>query len=197
MNYYNAIRENKIALSTLEPDSYEQFIISADNFSAFYREKNVEDYLAFFHQNYVTDWIIEEFFNREFYEKLYLSYPKIDETWNISIDPRKNQYTKYWGDVGPNEPVNEDGDEKFSPEWNKFKVKPLEEVKEFLENKKGKILDLGCGSGRHLIKNTNLKFYGVDFSKEMIKFAKINAKEKQMKADSLSFVAFIFSIRNE
>ena len=55
MNYYNAIRENKTALSTLEPDSYQQFIISADNFSAFYREKNVEDYLAFFHQNYLTD----------------------------------------------------------------------------------------------------------------------------------------------
>jgi len=55
MNYYNAIRENKTALSSLKLDSYEQFIISADNFLAFYREKNVEDYLAFFHQNYVTD----------------------------------------------------------------------------------------------------------------------------------------------
>ena len=43
--------------------------------------------------------------------------------------------------------------------WNEYRQKPVEEVIEFLKKEKGKILDLGCGSGRHLIKKENLKFY--------------------------------------
>lgn len=73
----------------------------------------------------------------------------------------------------------------IAEDWNKFRQKQMTEVIEFLEDKKGNILDLGCGSGRHLIKNSNLKFYGVDFSEEMIKHAKINSKEKQIKAEFL------------
>jgi len=75
--------------------------------------------------------------------------------------------------------------DSIAEEWNKFRQKQMTEVVEFLKNKKGKILDLGCGCGRHLIKNQNLRFYGVDFSEEMIKFAKINAKKKQIKAEFL------------
>ena len=63
----------------------------------------------------------------------------------------------------------------IAEEWNKFRRNPIDEVVEFLKNKDGKILDLGCGSGRNLIK-INGKFYCVDFSKKMIKFAKENAK---------------------
>ena len=82
----------------------------------------------------------------------------------------KNQQ-KVWGSI--------------AEEWNKFRQKQMPEVINFLKNKKGKILDLGCGSGRHLIKNPNLKFYGVDFSEQMIKFAKMNANKKQIKAEFL------------
>ena len=60
----------------------------------------------------------------------------------------------------------------IAPKWNKFRVRTSPSVEKFLENKKGKILDLGCGSGRSFINNKNLEFYGVDFSKEMLKYAK-------------------------
>ncbi|MFH1321535.1 MAG: tetratricopeptide repeat protein [Bacteroidota bacterium] len=52
IDYYDAIRENKTVLSAINPDNYQQFIISADNFLIFYDQKNIDDYLAFFKQNY-------------------------------------------------------------------------------------------------------------------------------------------------
>lgn len=70
---------------------------------------------------------------------------------------------------------------EIAPEWNIFRHKPMLEAREFLKDKKGNVLDLACGSGRNLIGNPGLKFYGVDFSEEMIKFAKINANKKQIK----------------
>ena len=55
--------------------------------------------------------------------------------------------------------------------WAEFRSKPTEEVMEFLEGKKGDVLDLGCGSGRNVLDNGELKFYGVDFSGELLKIA--------------------------
>jgi|TARA_Y100000296_G_C5057370_1_gene197979 ubiquinone/menaquinone biosynthesis C-methylase UbiE len=72
---------------------------------------------------------------------------------------------------------------KIALEWNKFRIKPLKEVQEFLKNKKGNILDLGCGTGRNFIKINGL-IYGIDFSSEMIKFAKINAEKKDIKVET-------------
>ncbi len=66
--------------------------------------------------------------------------------------------------------------------WQEFRKKPLKEVIEFLKNKKGKILDLGCGSGRHILKLKEVEFYGVDFSEEMLKLAEKDAKRKKVKA---------------
>ena len=60
----------------------------------------------------------------------------------------------------------------IASEWHKFKNRPSEKALEFLKGKKGKILDFGSGSGRHLIKNNKIEFYLVDFSEEMIKLAK-------------------------
>ncbi len=71
----------------------------------------------------------------------------------------------------------------IAEEWNKFRKNPANEAINFLKDKKGKILDLGCGSGRHLMKKENAEFYCVDFSREMIKFAKKNAKEKNIKSN--------------
>jgi ubiquinone/menaquinone biosynthesis C-methylase UbiE len=75
-------------------------------------------------------------------------------------------------------------------EWAKFRTRPVEEVKEFLDGKKGKILDLGCGSGRNFVESDDLapkgvpsaqtasadadkvgKFYGVDFSGKLLEIA--------------------------
>lgn len=62
--------------------------------------------------------------------------------------------------------------DNIAEQWNEFRTTPVNEVKEFLKNKKGKVLDLGCGSGRNFIKNKNLEFYGTDFSSKLLKFAK-------------------------
>jgi|TARA_Y100000310_G_scaffold17671_2_gene17453 ubiquinone/menaquinone biosynthesis C-methylase UbiE len=60
--------------------------------------------------------------------------------------------------------------------WKTFRVKPFEEVKDFLKNKKGNVLDLGCGTGRNFIK-INGTIYGIDFSEEMLKYAKEYSKK--------------------
>ena len=64
---------------------------------------------------------IEDFFEREFYEKLFEAYPKIDETWEITNHPTKTQLIKYWNGIGPNEVVGYEDDPQYSEEWNKFK----------------------------------------------------------------------------
>jgi len=70
----------------------------------------------------------------------------------------------------------------IAPDWHKYKINPAENVVEFLKNKKGRILDLGSGSGRHLIKNKGT-LYLVDFSGKMINLAKKRAKERKIKAE--------------
>ena len=37
---------------------------------------------------------VEEFFNRKFYDSLYLDYPKIDDSWGVNSDLSKFQYYK-------------------------------------------------------------------------------------------------------
>ncbi len=72
--------------------------------------------------------------------------------------------------------------DKIAEEWNEFKT-PGYKTLEFVKKQKGKLLDLGSGSGRYLIKKKNLKFYLVDFSKEMIKLAKQKAKKLNINAE--------------
>jgi len=66
--------------------------------------------------------------------------------------------------------------------WHKYRNQAPTEVIEFLKDKKGKILDLGCGSGRNLIKLEGVKFYGVDFSKEQLKIAEESIKKEDIDA---------------
>jgi len=70
----------------------------------------------------------------------------------------------------------------IAEDWKKFREKTPGEVEEFLKNKRGNVLDLGCGSGRNFIKNKNITFYAVDFSEKMLNFAKKNAKKSKIKA---------------
>ncbi len=71
----------------------------------------------------------------------------------------------------------------IAKEWNKFKEVPSEFSKDFLSKSTGNILDLGSGSGRHLTKIKNGKMYLIDFSKEMINFAKNKAKKQKIDAE--------------
>jgi tRNA (uracil-5-)-methyltransferase TRM9 len=77
--------------------------------------------------------------------------------------------------------------DNIAPEWYKFKDEPGIMTLEFLKKQKGKILDLGCGSGRYLIKQKDTKLYLVDFSKEMLKFAK--EKAEKINADAEFFLS--------
>jgi ubiquinone/menaquinone biosynthesis C-methylase UbiE len=61
-------------------------------------------------------------------------------------------------------------------EWDEFKEIPSEFSKEFLNKCSGKVLDLGSGSGRHIVSIKEGKMYLVDFSKEMLKLAEKKAK---------------------
>jgi len=76
---------------------------------------------------------IEEFFEQKFYENLFRTYPKIDETWTKSTVFHKSQFVKYWGKTsGQNIVVENEDDPQYSPQWNKFKRYCHSD--EFLEN---------------------------------------------------------------
>lgn len=83
----------------------------------------------------------------------------------------------------------------IAKKWNCFRETPSPSVIEFMKDKTGNILDLGCGSGRNFKAiNKNSRVYALDFSKEMLKFAEGKAKElnlnietKESETDSLSY----------
>jgi len=77
--------------------------------------------------------------------------------------------------------------ENISEEWNEFKQNPSKNAQEFLKDKKGKILDLGAGSGRNIIgiNPKEKEIYFVDFSEKMIKLAKKRAKKEGFPEDSI------------
>jgi len=74
---------------------------------------------------------IEEFINREFYEKLYQTYPTIDNTWSLRSDFSKHQYAKHWC-TEKNSICYPGDDLNFSSYWNKFKT--YCESDEFINN---------------------------------------------------------------
>ena len=70
----------------------------------------------------------------------------------------------------------------ISESWKESRERQISIVVDFLKNKKGKVIDLGCGAGRNLIKNNNLSYTGVDFSKGQLKYAEEYAKKNKIKA---------------
>ena len=71
----------------------------------------------------------------------------------------------------------------IAEEWHKFKKVPAQTTEKFLKNAKGKVLDLGSGSGRNMKKIKNGKMYLVDFSEEMLKLAEKKAKKEKIPAE--------------
>lgn len=59
--------------------------------------------------------------------------------------------------------------------WEEYRIDPIEEVVDFLQNKQGNILDLGCGSGRNFTRVLGTT-YAIDFSQKMLNLAKNKAK---------------------
>ena len=72
--------------------------------------------------------------------------------------------------------------DEIAKPWKTYVVKQIPAVKDFLKNKKGKIIDLGCGTGRNMIPNKNITYYGIDFSKNQLIQAKKHIKLNNIKA---------------
>ena len=73
----------------------------------------------------------------------------------------------------------------IAPEWYKYKKNSDKEVVDFLENAKGNILDLGCGTGRYFNSDTKANLYALDFSEEMLKYAEKRSKELGIKINPI------------
>ena len=84
--------------------------------------EKVFDHSLEFQNRKPTKWtFVEEFFDRTFYEKLYNSYPKWDDTWGGKIGFDKNSNYKIWNGKNPDDiPENYVEDKNFSKTWNEF-----------------------------------------------------------------------------
>jgi ubiquinone/menaquinone biosynthesis C-methylase UbiE len=79
-------------------------------------------------------------------------------------------------------PEQEEVWDNISDLWNEYRKEPFDIVKEFLKGKKGLVIDLGCGSGRNMVANPDISYYGVDFSENQLECARKSANEKGMNA---------------
>ena len=67
-----------------------------------------------------TKWVfVEEFLNRDFYEKLQKSYPKFDNDWEMEDSYDKVSYRKYWK-MDDKKNILPEKDERYSGSWNEF-----------------------------------------------------------------------------
>jgi len=73
--------------------------------------------------------------------------------------------------------------DNLAEDWYELKNNPIKRVLDFLSKQQGKVLDFGSGAGRHLIKIKKGKMYLIDFSEEMIKFAKQKARGRKINAE--------------
>lgn len=71
---------------------------------------------------------------------------------------------------------------KIAEDWSRYRKKQFEDYQKFISNKTGRLLDLGCGSGRNFVKKPDLEIYGIDFSIEMLKYAEEKIKKESINA---------------
>ena len=74
-----------------------------------------------FQENKPAKWaFVEEFFVRDFYEKLYETYPNKDDSWSMESADDKSNYRKWWGTDRSEHFATDVEDTSFSESWNKF-----------------------------------------------------------------------------
>ncbi len=69
---------------------------------------------------------------------------------------------------------------KIAQKWEEMRKVPFEQDLEFIKKQEGKLIDIGCGSGRNFYKKEGLEIYGTDFSEKMIEFAKESKIAKEL-----------------
>ncbi len=83
--------------------------------------KNVFTHDVTFQEKKPTKWIfIEDFFVKDFYEKLYETYPKKDDSWFFETSTSKSAYRKWWAGENNNDISSDVEDPNFSEHWNVF-----------------------------------------------------------------------------
>ena len=83
--------------------------------------ENVLAHSKTFQEQKPTKWaFLEEFFVRNFYEKLYETYPKKDESWFFVSTDDKSSYGKWWREEQAEHIVVDVEDTDFSESWNQF-----------------------------------------------------------------------------
>ena len=83
--------------------------------------ENVLTHSKTFQDQKPTKWVfLEEFFVRDFYEKLYATYPKKDESWFFESAADKSAYRKWWGGEHAQDIATDVKDTNFSESWNQF-----------------------------------------------------------------------------
>jgi len=92
--------------------------------------KNAYEQSSNFKNSNPIKWaFVKEFLDRDFYEELYNTFPKFDDTWNITDDEEKLAYRKFWkmdeenryADGTPREhDLIQEYDSRYSEPWNKF-----------------------------------------------------------------------------
>lgn len=81
--------------------------------------------------------------------------------------------------------------------WKNYVVKKIPLVIDFLKDKKGRIIDFGCGAGRNMLPNPNLEYYGVDFSQNQLLYAKKLLDEENAKnSEKINFKLFKSNIES-
>ena len=96
-------------------------VLLSKNSSKIINEQNLFKYSSGFQNKKPVRWaFIEEFFDRSFYEKLYNSYPKLDDTWKIFDSVDKTGFFKTWANQNQNVPVIYSEDKNLSESWNEF-----------------------------------------------------------------------------
>lgn len=82
---------------------------------------NVFKHSKTFQESKPVKWVfVEDFFVNDFYEKLYETYPKKDDSWRFVSRDDKSAYRKEWGTRKPGEVSMDEEDTNFSKSWNQF-----------------------------------------------------------------------------
>ncbi|MEF8873617.1 MAG: class I SAM-dependent methyltransferase [Candidatus Thermoplasmatota archaeon] len=70
--------------------------------------------------------------------------------------------------------------DSIAEHFDKTRNRPWEEVMEFLEDLRGKLLDMGCGNGRHLIEALEMGFdvVGIDASTRLLQISTRKVRRK-------------------